>query len=64
MSAEQLLPPSVPPPVALRCDGCLRMVSFVERVALMVAGRSAVERDLCAACRSEAMDGFLKAAAR
>ena len=49
---------------AVRCDGCLRMRYDVIRTAVFVSGVSAIERDLCAACRSEALDGFLQAAAR
>lgn len=49
---------------AHRCDGCLRMRYDVRRTALFLNGVSAAERDLCAACRSEAIDGFLQAAAR
>lgn len=46
---------------AKRCDGCHRMTYGVERVALLVAMQLRAERDLCAACRTNALDGFLQA---
>lgn len=46
---------------ATRCDGCERMRYDTERVGLLVAGQIRAERDLCAACRSVAIDVFLLA---
>lgn len=46
---------------ATRCHGCERMRYDVERVALLVEGQPRAERDLCAACRTNAIDGFLVA---
>jgi hypothetical protein len=43
---------------ARRCSGCERMTYDCQSVALLVAGELRVQRDLCAACRCNAIDGF------
>lgn len=46
---------------AAKCDGCARIRYDVQSVALLVEGALRAERDLCAACRTNAIDGFLVA---
>lgn len=48
---------------AKRCDGCERLEYTVRPYALIVAGKVAVERDLCRACGGEAKDAFMRAVA-
>lgn len=45
---------------AKRCEACGRMQYSVERLALLVEGQVRVERDLCAACRTEAIDALIE----
>lgn len=44
---------------AEQCDCCRRLRYDVEKVALLVEGQVRVERDLCAACRMDAIDTFI-----
>jgi hypothetical protein len=43
---------------ARRCAGCERMTYDCQNVALLVQGQLRLQRELCAACRSNAIDGF------
>ena len=43
---------------ARRCDGCERVTYNVESVALLAGGKLRVERRLCPACRTNAIDLF------
>jgi hypothetical protein len=37
------------------------MIYDVERVGLFISGACRIERELCPACRTNALDGFLQA---